>query len=62
MYGTTASAPKTVLKCMFVRTINHARIVPMETPMRVTQTPIPMLFNKGFIKRALESGPVKTRS
>ena len=47
---------------MLVLTINHASKVPIETPINVTQRPIAKLFNKGFIRSALESGPVKTRS
>ena len=62
MYGTTAKAPNTPLYRMLVLTINHASKVPIETPMNVTQIPMSKLFNKGFIRSALESGPAKTRS
>ena len=62
MYGTTTSAPNTPLKRMLVRTISHARPLPMPTPRTVTQTPTATLLNNGLRNRALESGPVKTRS
>ena len=60
--ATTTSAPNTPLKRISVRTRSHARPEPMPTPKMVTQTPMPTLLSSGFRNRALESGPVKTRS